>query len=152
MFSVVFEVHPKADAFELYLHLAKELKPILQTVEGFVDNERFQSLRRSGWVLSHSTWRDESPLVRWRTLEKHHETQLRGRNEVFQDYRLRVGEVVADSSNMGPIVEQRLDETEVGTARFVTFTEVSLLSTTGQRLSPAVTSGPLGVCTKERRG
>jgi hypothetical protein len=55
-------------------------------VDGFIDNERSESTRRPGWIFSHSTWRDEKSVVRWRTVAKHHETQQRRRNEVFQDY------------------------------------------------------------------
>jgi heme-degrading monooxygenase HmoA len=125
MFSVIFEVHPKKEAFDLYLSLAKELRPILAEMDGFIDNERFESTRRPGWILSHSTWRDEKALVRWRTLAKHHETQQRGRDVVFEDYHLRVGEIVADTNPpVGmPLVEQRLDETEIGRGKFVTFFE-----------------------------
>jgi heme-degrading monooxygenase HmoA len=128
MFSVIFEVHPKKEKFDLYLNLAKELRPMLQEVDGFIDNERFESTRRPGWILSHSTWRDEKALVRWRTVAKHHETQQRGRDEVFRDYHLRVGEIVLDTV-LPPgtsIVEQRLDETEIGAAKFVTLTEFQL--------------------------
>src|ERR1700722_3250165 len=136
MFSVIFEVHPKKEQFDLYLALAKDLKPILEGIDGFIDNERFESARRPGWILSHSTWRDEKSVVRWRTVAKHHETQQRGRDDVFQDYHLRVGEVVSDTAppNGVPLVEQRLDETEVGAGKFATLTEV-LPSATG--------SGPL---------
>jgi hypothetical protein len=64
--------------------------------------------------------------VRWRIVAKHHETQQRGRDEVFQDYHLRVGEIVRDRAPppSTSIVEQRLDETEIGAAKFVTLTEV----------------------------
>ena len=126
MFSVIFEVHPKQEKFDLYLDLAKGLKPILEGMDGFIDNERFESSRRPGWVLSHSTWRDEKSVVRWRTVANHHDTQQRGRDEVFQDYHLRVGEIVADTAPPAgiSIVEQRLDETEIGRAKFVTLTEV----------------------------
>jgi heme-degrading monooxygenase HmoA len=126
MFSVIFEVHPRQEKFDLYLDLAKRLKPILERIDGFIDNERFESTRRPGWILSHSTWRDEKSVVRWRTVAQHHDTQQRGRNEVFQDYHLRVGEIVVDTMPpVGtPLVEQRLDETEIGVAKFVTFTEV----------------------------
>jgi len=126
MFSVIFEVHPKPEKFGLYLELAKTLRPILEEIDGFIDNERFESADRPGWLLSHSTWRDEKSVVRWRTVGKHHETQQRGRDEVFQDYRLRVGEVVRDTDPPAgtAIVEKRLDETEVGRAKFVTLTEV----------------------------
>ena len=79
MFSVIFEVHPRPERFDLYLGLAKELKPILEGIDGFIDNERFESTRRPGWILSHSTWRDEKSVVRWRTVAKHHDTQQRGR-------------------------------------------------------------------------
>ena len=126
MFSVIFEVHPKQEKFDLYLELAKGLRPILEGIDGFIDNERFESTLRPGWILSHSTWRDEKSVVRWRTVGKHHDIQQRGRDEVFQDYHLRVGEIVADTAPPAgmAIVEQRLDETEIGRARFMTLTEV----------------------------
>jgi heme-degrading monooxygenase HmoA len=126
MFSVIFEVHPKKQAVDLYLGLAKDLRPILEQVDGFIDNERFESSRRPGWILSHSTWRDEKSVVRWRTVAKHHETQQRGRDEVFQDYHLRVGEIVSDTMppSGAPLVEQRLDQTEIGAAKFATLTEI----------------------------
>ena len=126
MFSVIFEVHPRPERFDLYLDLAKGLRPILEGIDGFIDNERFESTRRPGWILSHSTWRDEKSVVRWRTVAKHHDTQQRGRDEVFQDYHLRVGEIVADTAPPAgaSLVEQRLDETEIGQAKFATLTEV----------------------------
>ena len=132
MFSVIFEVHPKQEKFGLYLELAKTLRPILEGIDGFIDNERFESTDRPGWLLSHSTWRDEKSVVRWRTVGKHHETQQRGRDEVFQDYHLRVGEVVRDTAPPAgtAIVEKRLDETEVGCAKFVTLTEVQAAPST----------------------
>jgi len=43
MFSVIFEVFPKKERFEEYIALVKHLKPILDTIDGFVDNERFES-------------------------------------------------------------------------------------------------------------
>ena len=127
MFSVIFEVFPKQGRFEEYLALAKRLKPILGTIDGFVDNERFESKRRQGWILSHSTWRDEKSVVRWRTTGEHHQIQERGRSEIFPDYHLRVGDVIADTNppRGAPIKEQRFDETEVGVAKVVTFTEAT---------------------------
>jgi hypothetical protein len=82
--------------------------------------------RAAQGVLSHSTWRDEKSVVRWRTVAKHHDIQQRGRDEVFQDYHLRVGEIVSDTAPPAgiSIVEQRLDETEIGRAKFVTLTEI----------------------------
>jgi heme-degrading monooxygenase HmoA len=128
MFSVMFEVHPRSGRFDDYLALAGRLKPLLERIEGFVDNERFESLARPGWLLSHSTWRDEKSVVRWRAQGEHHGVQQRGRSEIFQDYRLRVGEVVADTAPPAgmQLREQRLDETEAGAAKLATLTEVVL--------------------------
>ena len=75
MFSVIFEVLPAEGKKDEYLALAKHLKPILESIDGFVDNERFESQLRPGWVLSHSTWRDEKSVVRWRTESEHHGVQ-----------------------------------------------------------------------------
>jgi heme-degrading monooxygenase HmoA len=127
MFSVIFEVLPVEGRKDEYLELAKHLKPILETIDGFVDNERFESKRRPGWLLSHSTWRDEKSVVRWRTQGEHHVIQGKGRFEIFADYHLRVGDVTFDTAppKEAPILERRFDETEVGAAKLVTFTEIT---------------------------
>ena len=127
MFSVIFEVHPNEGRKDDYLELARHLKPILEKIDGFVDNERFESRLRPGWVLSHSTWRDEKSVVRWRTEREHHVVQGKGRFEIFADYHLRVGDVTFDTAppRQAPILERRFDETEVGAAKLVTFTEIT---------------------------
>jgi heme-degrading monooxygenase HmoA len=127
MFSVLFEVKPKQALWGRYLELAKLLKPELEQIDGFIDNERFESQREKGRLLSLSTWRDEKAVIRWRTLAIHHGVQEQGRFEIFEDYHLRVGEITADS-HVPPgqsLAQQRLDETEVGDARRVTVTELS---------------------------
>jgi heme-degrading monooxygenase HmoA len=126
MFSVIFEVLPNEGRKDDYLNLAKHLKPLLESIDGFVDNERFESKLRPGWVLSHSTWRDEKSVVRWRTEGEHHVIQAKGRFEIFQDYHLRVGDVTSDTNppKEAPVHERRLDETEVGAATLATFTEI----------------------------
>ena len=126
MFAVIFEVQPKKERWDDYLALAKQLKPKLEAIDGFIDNERFGSKKTAGRVLSLSTWRDEKAVVRWRTHGEHHGVQEKGRFEVFQDYHLRVGEVAADTQPPpGLTIEQkRLDETEIGTAKAVTITEL----------------------------
>jgi heme-degrading monooxygenase HmoA len=123
VFSVIFEVLPARARFEEYLELAKQLRPILETIDGFTDNERFESQGRPGWILSHSTWRDEKSLVRWRTVAEHHAVQQRGRDRVLDDYHLRVGDVTADTA--GPVHEQRFDATETATAQAATLTEIT---------------------------
>jgi heme-degrading monooxygenase HmoA len=127
MFSVIFEVLPVQGKKNDYLELAKHLKPILESIDGFIDNERFESKHRPGWILSHSTWRDEKSVVRWRTQSEHHAVQEKGRFEIFQDYHLRIGEVTFDTDPPReiPILEKRFDETEVGISKLATLTEAT---------------------------
>ena len=122
MFSVIFEVNPRTTEFNSYLDTAKMLRPELESVEGFVDNIRYKSLLREGWILSLSGWRDEKALVRWRTQAMHHGMQEKGRFEVLRDYHLRVGQITQDTRlPEGQILaEQRLDETAVGGGTTVT--------------------------------
>ena len=125
MFAVIFEVTPKQSRWEDYLGYAKALKPELEKIEGFLDNERFESRSRKGRLLSLSLWRDEKAVVRWRTLEHHHKVQEKGRFEVFEDYHLRVGEVTSDTAppKGQRLVQQRLDVTETGAAKALTISE-----------------------------
>jgi heme-degrading monooxygenase HmoA len=125
MFAVIFEVRPKRARWDDYLNHAKTLKPELEKIDGFIDNERFGSKRREGWLLSLSTWRDEKALIRWRTHGLHHAVQEKGRFEVFEDYHLRVGEIVADSKLPAgeALPQQRFDTTEAGAAKLVTISE-----------------------------
>jgi heme-degrading monooxygenase HmoA len=127
MFAVIFEVQPRQGRFDDYLDLAKSLKPKLEAIEGFIDIDRFGSKRTAGRVLSLSIWRDEKAVVRWRAQGDHHGAQQKGRFEIFEDYRLRVGEITADSAPpAGAAVEQtRLDETQVGAAKVATITEMT---------------------------
>jgi heme-degrading monooxygenase HmoA len=127
MFAVIFEVQPRRERWDDYLALAKLLKPELEKIDGFIDNERFASQRVPGGLLSLSTWRDEKAVIRWRTLAVHHGGQEKGRGEIFADYHLRVGEITADSHvpDGQTLRQQRLDETEIGAAKAVTITELS---------------------------
>jgi len=124
MFAVVFEVNPRPELWDAYLGHARLLRPELERVDGFVDNERFSSLRRKGWLLSLSIWRDEKAVIRWRTSANHHEIQNKGRTEVFRDYHLRVGEITADNRLPAgeTLREQRFDETAAA-AKLISLTE-----------------------------
>ena len=127
MFVVIFEVQPKAERWDDYLATARLLRPEIERIDGFLDNERYKSERTSGRVLSLSTWRDEKALVRWRTHATHHvQGQERGRFEIFEEYHLRVGEVTADSATPPETTlrGQRFDTTEIGQATVVTLTEL----------------------------
>jgi heme-degrading monooxygenase HmoA len=123
MFIVLFEVQPKASQWDRYLELAASLRPKLEQIPGFLENERYESERTEGRVLSLSLWESEKALIRWRVHAEHHEVQEQGRFEVFQDYHLRVGEIVADMAH-GESEQNRFDVTEVTVAKAATVTEV----------------------------
>ncbi len=96
MFAVIFEVEPDPLHRQHYLDMAAALRAQLDTIDGFLSIERFESLSRPGHLLSLSFWRDEAAVARWRNQEAHRSAQARGRAGVLLGYRLRVAEVVRD--------------------------------------------------------
>lgn len=96
MIAVIFEVEPANGNPDPYLHIAAGLIDELKTIDGFISVERFQSLSTPGKLLSLSFWRDEAAVKHWRSLESHRRAQEAGRGGVFQNYRLRVAQVLRD--------------------------------------------------------
>lgn len=96
MIAVIFEVEPSAQGRSAYLEAAAQLRPALEGVDGFISVERFASLSQPGRMLSLSFWRDEAAVRRWRAMPAHRAMQIRGREGVFLDYRLRVARVLRD--------------------------------------------------------
>lgn len=96
MIAVIFEVLPHADRKQDYLDTASALRPHLESMDGFLSIERFQSLTEPDKILSLSFWRDEEAVKQWRTFERHRAAQADGRQRIFADYRLRVATVIRD--------------------------------------------------------
>ena len=96
MIAVIFEVWPKPEHRQEYFDLAAELKPALQTIDGFISVERFESLTEKGKILSLSFWRDEEAVAAWRNVPGHRATQGKGRAKIFENYRLRIAGVIRD--------------------------------------------------------
>ena len=94
MIAVIFEVWP--DRREDYLEIAAKLRPLLQTIDGFISVERFESITEKGKMLSLSFFRDEEAVQAWRNIAEHRAAQAAGRGGVFKDYRLRIAGVVRD--------------------------------------------------------
>src|SRR5580692_11779540 len=147
MFSVIFEVHPKPEQWDAYLGNAKMLRPELEKISGFVDNIRYKSLTREGWILSLSNWRDEKAVVRWRTLMGHHMVQEKGRSEILRDYHLRVGQITHDTQVPAgqKIEEQSLDVTEVGEGTIITLMVAKWPETSCETAGASETSNSLGL-------
>jgi heme-degrading monooxygenase HmoA len=147
MFAVIFEVRPKPEQWDAYLAKAKALRPELEAVDGFVDNIRYRSLTREGWLLSLSSWSDEKAVVRWRTRERHHRAQELGRSEIFADYHLRVGQVTQDTRvpEGHALKAQRLDETEAGTGTTVTMLDARRVAHGAGSAQPEALARHLGL-------
>jgi heme-degrading monooxygenase HmoA len=85
MIAVIFEVWPRLGHKQQYLDLAAELRPLLDTIDGFISIERFESLYEPGKMLSLSFFRDEAAVTAWRNLEAHRAAQAIGRAEAFSN-------------------------------------------------------------------
>ncbi|MBP2235372.1 heme-degrading monooxygenase HmoA [Sinorhizobium kostiense] len=96
MIAIIFEVVPAEGKRDAYLGLAAELRPLLDSIDGFISIERFQSLSDPDKLLSLSFWRDEAAVKEWREGAEHRSAQAAGRSGVFADYRLRVAAVIRD--------------------------------------------------------
>ena len=96
MIAVIFEVTPKPGHAEDYFAHAAHLKATLESMDGFVSVERFESVTQPGKFLSLSFWRDEDAVKTWRNQTQHRATQRAGREQIFADYRLRVASVIRD--------------------------------------------------------
>jgi heme-degrading monooxygenase HmoA len=116
MFSVLFEVQPNRDEWDVYLARANMLRTELEQAPGFVESIHYGSLTRDGWVLSLSGWHDEPSAARWHTQMRDDEAA-----RMFPDHRLRMGEVRSDTRDPE---SQRIggcpDDTGAGEGTYIT--------------------------------
>ncbi len=105
MIALFFEVTPKPGQDDRYLEIAAGLKPELERSGGVDFLDRFRSLTRPRTLLSHQLWRDEASLAHWRANGRHYGAQTAGRTAVFEDYRLRIGAVVAAKAEGTSVAE-----------------------------------------------
>jgi heme-degrading monooxygenase HmoA len=96
MIAVMFEVWPAPGREDDYLDIAAQLRPDLEMMDGFLSVERFESLTEPGKLLSLSFWRDEDAVAAWRNHDNHRARQGEGRDGVFSNYRIRVGDILRD--------------------------------------------------------
>lgn len=94
MQALLFEMKPRDGHEDHYFRHAASLRPLLEQQEGLIFIERFKALARPGVILSHSLWRDEASIAKWRTDQQHHKSQTAGRLKHFEDYRIRISHVL----------------------------------------------------------
>ncbi len=96
---VLFEVKPTKEGMKKYLELASMLKPMLNTADGFVSAQRFQSLNEDGKLLSMNVWQSEDAIEKWRNNLKHRMSQAEGKNKLFESYKITVCKSLREYSN-----------------------------------------------------
>jgi len=96
MIAVIFEFVPAEGSKDHYLDTAAAMRPLAESIPGFISVERFESLTHPGKLLSLSLWEDEQAVREWRNLAAHRRAQAEGRGGLFTDYRLRVAHVLRD--------------------------------------------------------
>ena len=96
MIAVIFEVEPYPEYKGSYLEVAASMRALVQEVDGFISVERFQSLTNENKLLSLSYFRDEKAVEDWRNLVAHRKAQAKGRDKLFQNYRLKVASILRD--------------------------------------------------------
>lgn len=96
MIAVIFEVWPDPDHREAYLDHAASLRQELESIDGFLSVERFESLTEEGKLLSVSFFENEDAVRDWRNTLAHRRAQALGKGGYFANYRLRVAEVLRD--------------------------------------------------------
>lgn len=130
MFAVLIEAEPHKEQRDTYLAKANMLRPELEQAPGFVDNVRYTSLTRDGWILSLSGWRDEASVVAWHERMRDDDALEEGWNQLLADYRLRVGEVTSDTSAAQPLKSghHQPDETGAGEGTYLTLIDAKQAS------------------------
>jgi len=103
MLALFFEVLPKPGHEDHYFRHVGKLKPILIEHPGMTWLDRFKSLSRPQVILSHQLWEDDAAIVRWREDEQHQGSQWAGRYKHFEDYRIRIAELVLRVQQGGPV-------------------------------------------------
>jgi len=96
MIAVIFEVEPFLEHSQQYMDIAASLRSQLETIEGFISIERFQSLTNENKILSLSFFQDEKAIAEWRNIQAHRSAQTKGRALIFKNYRLRIAGVIRD--------------------------------------------------------
>jgi len=93
MIAVIFEVWPESGKAEDYLAIAADLRPLLDTIDGFISIERFTSISDPTKFLSLSFWRDEESILAWKNVVSHLAAQKLGRERWYEQYKVRIARV-----------------------------------------------------------
>lgn len=98
MIAMIFEYWLNEDYLTDYTTQAKTLHQLVNTIDGFISIERYRSESDPNKILALGFFRDEDAVREWRNLPEHRQAQVLGRQQYFEDYRLRMADVSRDYS------------------------------------------------------
>jgi len=101
MLGLFFDVQPKPGHMVHYFEHVARLKPVLARHTGMLFLDRYRPLDDPEALLSHQLWADAAALDGWRDDPTHKVSQAAGRRVHFEDYRIRVGNAVAEPAPEG---------------------------------------------------
>ncbi|KEI70445.1 antibiotic biosynthesis monooxygenase family protein [Endozoicomonas elysicola] len=101
MYAVIFEVEIKEGCKDAYLALGAKMRERVASYEGFISAERFASVVTEGKICSLSFWESEQAIARWKQDMEHLICQQQGREQLFNDYRIRIAHVERDYTMAG---------------------------------------------------
>lgn len=99
MIVMLFEYNIAEKYFDEYMREAKDLRPHLLDIDGFVSIERFESVSEPGKMLALGVFEHEEAVLAWRNAPAHRRVQAMGRKRLFSSYRLRMATLNRDYSN-----------------------------------------------------
>jgi heme-degrading monooxygenase HmoA len=91
MYFAIFEgteLEGKAEVSEQYY---KALSPILREIKGFISETGFGSPHTNRLGVLISVWEDADAISRWRNQATHLRIQKKANQDVYEDYRIRIG-------------------------------------------------------------
>lgn len=107
MIVVVFEFEPDPERGQRYFELAAALRPVVESIDGFISVERFRSLTDPNRYVSVSFWRDREAVERWKAHPAHRRAQREGiEKRLFRDFRITVAEITSQRE-LARVLEER---------------------------------------------
>ncbi|KAG8623050.1 hypothetical protein KVT40_008026 [Elsinoe batatas] len=98
VFFVLFTATVREDQSTLSDQYYSTLQPIVQRIEGFVDETPFADPSRANGQLLLSRFNDEGAIARWRNSPTHLRIMRRARHDIFEDFRVTIGTDLPDAS------------------------------------------------------
>ena len=98
MVIVVFQFSTKPDMSKEYFQEVEILQEEIKKEKGFISAERDKSNTDENSYVSISTWKDKKSVERWHNNKKHKVSQNKGKERIFNSFRIRIAEVFKDYS------------------------------------------------------